>query len=263
MRFSLVQSSMDKIAGTLQQICPDAVIVIGDDHHEMFPEDHMPAISVYWGDKYQNLPADMEKILPFRRAGMWAYHPAAPQWYPCDGALGLHLIESLIAQQFDIAQSRAVSSEHGIGHAFNFIVRRFMAENRPIPLVPIFLNTYFPPTQPTVERCYALGNALRRAIEKWDTDKTVAVVASGGLSHFILDENFDRNFLGALERKDAHAICLSPEAKFQSGTSEAKTWIVLAGVMEQTPLQMRLINYVTCYRSLAGTGVGAGFAEWV
>jgi 3-O-methylgallate 3,4-dioxygenase len=63
--------------------------------------------------------------------------------------------------------------------------------------------------------------------------------------------------------KDSAAICRWPERIFQSGTSEIKTWIVLAGAMEQTALQMRLIDYVTCYRSLAGTGVGAGFAEWV
>ena len=261
-RFAQVQGAMDRMAETLQQVSPDAVIVIGDDHHEMFSEDHMPAVSVYWGDKYQNLPADMEQIPPFRRAGMWAYHPPEPQWYPCDGALGLRLIESLIAQQFDVAHSRAVSTKGGIGHAFNFIVRRFMAQQQPMPLVPIFLNTYFPPTQPTVQRCYALGRALRRAVETWHAEKTVAIVASGGLSHFVIDEEFDRGLLGAMARKDEGDICRWPEARFQSGTSEAKTWIVLAGAMEQSALRMRLIDYVTCYRSPAGTGVGAGFAEW-
>ncbi len=204
----------------------------------------------------------MANISPFRRAGMCAYHPPEPAWYHCYAKLGLHLIESLIAQQFDIAHSRAVASEHGIGHAFNFVVRRFMAEGRPIPLVPIFLNTYFPPTQPTVERCYALGNALRQAIESWDADKTVAIIASGGLSHFLLDEDFDRGLLSAMARKDRRGVCRWPEAQFQSGTSEAKTWIVLAGALEKTALEMKLIDYVTCYRSLAGTGVGAGFAEW-
>ena len=254
---------MDRMAKTLQRISPDAVIVIGDDHHEMFPEDHMPAVNVYWGDKYLNSPADMERIPPFRRAGMWAYHPQEPEWYPCDAELGLRLIESLIEQQFDIAHSRAVSSDRGIGHAFNFIVRRFMSAIEPIPLVPIFLNTYFPPTQPTVRRCYAFGMALRQAVESWDADKTVAMVASGGLSHFVIDEAMDRALLAAMAQKDRAALCRWPEQIFQSGTSEIKTWMVLAGAMEQTALQMGLIDYVTCYRSLAGTGVGAGFAEWV
>ena len=262
-RFTMVQDAMDQLAKTLQRVSPDAVIVIGDDHHEMFPEDHMPAVNIYWGEKYLNAPVDVERIAPFRRSGMWAYHPPEPQWYPCQAELGHHVIESLIAQQFDVSHSRSVSSDRSIGHAFNFIVRRFMAPTQPIPLVPVFLNTYFPPNQPTTKRCYALGQALRRAIESWETSKSVAIVASGGLSHFAIDEEMDQSMLAAMKQKDEARLCRWPESKFQSGTSETKTWIVLAGALEKTPLEMRLINYVCCYRSLAGTGVGAGFAEWI
>lgn len=261
-RFAVVQNAMDQIAQTLQQVKPDAVVVIGDDHHEMFAADHMPAVNIFWGEKYLNAPAQLDNIPVFRRGGMWAYHPPEPQWYPCQAALGQWLIESLIEQQFDVAHSSAVAAQRSIGHAFNFIVRRFMKETALLPLVPIFLNTYFPPTQPTVARCYALGRALRQAIESWDTDKGVVIVASGGLSHFVIDEAMDRALLKAMARKEGAAICRWPEKLFHSGTSEIKTWITLAGAMEQTALQMRLIDYVTCYRSLASTGVGAGFAEW-
>jgi len=262
-RFTMVQDAMDSLAKTLQRVSPDAVIVIGDDHYEMFPEDQMPALNVYWGEKYLSSPADLEKIPDFRRGGMWAYHPPKPEWYPCKADLGRHVIESLIEQHFDVSHSRSVAVDREIGHAFNFIVRRFMAATKPIPLVPIFLNTYFPPTQPTVKRCYALGDALRQSIETWDTRKSVAIVASGGLSHFVIDEKMDRSLLTAMAQKDAAGICCWPEKVFQSGTSEIKTWIVLAGAMEKTALRMRLLNYVPCYRSLAGTGVGAGFAEWI
>jgi hypothetical protein len=251
------------MATTLQQVSPDAVVIIGDDHHEMFPEDHMPAVNVYWGGGYLNAPVDLEKVPGFRRPGMWAFHPDKPEWYPCSAELGRHVIESLISQQFDVSHSRSVPADREIGHAFNFIVRRFMTAGHPILQVPIFLNTYFPPTQPTVSRCYALGKALRRAIERWDASKSVAIIASGGLSHFVVDEEFDRSILAAMEQKDATGICRWRESKFQSGTSETKTWIVLAGAMEETALRMRLIDYVPCYRSPAGTGVGAGFAEWV
>ena len=261
-RFAAVQSAMDEIARTLQAVGPDAVVVIGDDHHEMFAAEHMPAVNIFWGEKYVNAPVNLAAVPAFRRAGMWAYHPPEPQVYPCQAALGRAIIESLIAQQFDIAHSSAVAADRSIGHAFNFIVRRFVKETAPLPLVPIFLNTYFPPTQPTVARCYALGAALRQAIESWDADKRVAIVASGGLSHFVVDEAMDRALLTAMAHKDAAAICRWPEKAFQSGSSEIKTWITLAGAMAQTTLKMRLIDYVTCYRSLAGTGVGAGFAEW-
>jgi hypothetical protein len=262
-RYQTVQAAMDRLATTLQRVSPDAVVTIGDDHHEMFPEDHMPAVNVYWGERYLNSPVDLESVPSFRRPGMWAYHPQRPEWYLGHAELGRHIIESLIVQQFDVSHSRSVPADREIGHAFNFIVRRFMAASNPIPQVPIFLNTYFPPTQPTVMRCYAIGNALRRAIESWDANKSVAVIASGGLSHFVIDEELDRSLLTAMKQKDETEICRWPEKKFQSGTSEIKTWIVLAGAMAESPLQMRLIDYAPCYRSPAGTGVGAGFAEWV
>lgn len=262
-RYLAVQGAMDKMAKTLERVSPDAVVIIGDDHHEMFPEHHMPAVNVFWGEKYLNSPVNLENVVPFRRASLWAFRPEMPQWYPCQADLGRHIIESLIAQRFDVSDSRAVSADCEIGHAFAFIVRRFMAADKPIPQVPIFLNTYFPPNQPAVNRCYEFGKALHRAIEDWDADRSVAIVASGGLSHFIIDQDFDRSMLAAMAEKDEAGICRWPDDKFQSGTSETKTWIVLAGAMEQTTLRMRLIDYVPCYRSLAGTGVGAGFAQWV
>jgi 2,3-dihydroxyphenylpropionate 1,2-dioxygenase len=39
------------------------------------------------------------------------------------------------------------------------------------------------PVKPTPRRCYDLGQLLKKAIESWDIDAKVAIVASGGLSH--------------------------------------------------------------------------------
>lgn len=61
-----------------------------------------------------------------------------------------------------------------------------------IPLVPIHINTYYPPNQPTVKRCYALGKTLRETIESWESDVRVAIVSSGGLSHMVINAGEDR-----------------------------------------------------------------------
>ena len=50
----------------------------------------------------------------------------------------------------------------GDGHAFGFVHRRLMKQA--IPVVPIVLNTYYPPNQPSPRRCYRLGQAIREAI---------------------------------------------------------------------------------------------------
>ena len=79
-----------------------------------------------------------------------------------------------------------------------------------MPAVPLFINTFYPPNQPSVRRCFALGNALVDAIASWDEDVRVAVIGSGGMSHFVVDEELDRGFLDAMKRKDADALMAIP-----------------------------------------------------
>jgi 3-O-methylgallate 3,4-dioxygenase len=88
----------------------------------------------------------------------------------------------------------------------------------------------------------------------------VAVIGSGGLSHFVIDEELDHQILKAMQAKDAVALGELPQRRLNSGTSEVRNWIATAGAVEQ--LDMTLIDYVPCYRSPAGTGCAMGFAEW-
>jgi AmmeMemoRadiSam system protein B len=122
------------------------------------------------------------------------------------------------------------------------------------------LNTYYPPNQPSARRCYELGKALRKAIELWDDDARVAIIASGGLSHFVLDEELDNKIITAMRNKDEDELTRLPGNRLKSGSSEIRNWIVVAAAAQD--LEMKLIQYVPCYRSPAGTGVGMAFAEW-
>jgi 3-O-methylgallate 3,4-dioxygenase len=103
---------------------------------------------------------------------------------------------------------------------------------------------------------------LTRAIASWPEELTVGVIGSGGLTHFVVDEAFDRLVLDALKTGDATALSAIPENMFQSGTSEIKNWITVAGAMAEAGLTMNLVDYVPCYRSEAGTGSAMGFAHW-
>jgi hypothetical protein len=131
-----------------------------------------------------------------------------------------------------------------------------------VPHVPVFVNTFYPPNQPTAARCFEFGRALARAIASWPEDTSVAVFGSGGLTHFVVDEDFDHCVLEAIQKADPAALSQFPEAMFQSGTSEIKNWITVAGAMAEAGLQMKLLDYVPCYRSEAGTGSAMGFAQW-
>ena len=82
------------------------------------------------------------------------------------------------------------------------------------------------------------------------------------MSHFVVNEAFDHAVLDAMLAGDAAAFTSLPENMFESGTSEIKNWIAVAGAMSETGLKMTLIDYVPCYRSEAGTGSGMAFAYW-
>jgi 3-O-methylgallate 3,4-dioxygenase len=88
----------------------------------------------------------------------------------------------------------------------------------------------------------------------------VAIMASGGLSHFFVDEELDRQVLDALAKNDGEALIALPAAKLESGNSEIRNWIATAGAVEHLP--MHLVDYVPSYRSEAGSGVGMAFAVW-
>ena len=103
---------------------------------------------------------------------------------------------------------------------------------------------------------------IGRAIKSWDSDKTVAVAASGGLSHFVINEEFDQRIIDALQSGDHEALVAEPENLMQSGTSETKNWIVTAGIIAETDLNFNLLDYVACYRTDAGTGNAMAFSTW-
>src|SRR3546814_474415 len=113
----------------------------------------------------------------------------------------------------------------GEGHAFGFVHRQLMDEANPLPIVPLALNTYYAPNQPTPRRCYALGQAIRRAVESYPEDIKVGVIASGGLSHFVVDEELDRGLIEAIRTKDVAALTSMDRSKLNSGSSEIRNWI--------------------------------------
>lgn len=279
-RHAAAQRAIATLANALAEARPDAVVVISNDQQELFYDDNMPCFAIYWGESIPLIARVPGPDAPrHRTASAWGYGDASRD-VPVDSALGKHLIDYLIADGFDISHFCRLKAEYGgtvgpagyikepvttpprrqgLPHGFAFVVKRIM-DSRPIPLVLLFQNTFYPPNQPTSARCYALGRALRTAIEAWDGSQRVAVVASGGFSHFVVDPEIDDLAHQALRGRDPSALCSLPEWKLQSGTSEIKDWITLAGACEH--LDYHLVDRTPGYRSPAGTGHADGFAIW-
>jgi Catalytic LigB subunit of aromatic ring-opening dioxygenase len=246
----------------------DLAIIIGNDQRELFLEDITPAITVFHGETIDNIPASEEqkKLMPPGIAIAEPGHcPPQAVAYPGAPAFGEHMIRSLMAQDFDIASSKRLPPgsawRSGIPHAFGFPYRQIMRDAPP-PSLPIILNVFFPPNQPTVKRCLALGHALVRAIEAWPGDERIALIGSGGLSHFVVDEELDAAVLDAMKAGDEPRLAVLPDNLFQSGSGEIKNWLPVSAAMNDLGLRMKVIDYAPFYRSDAGTGSGMAFAAW-
>jgi len=252
---------LDRLAAAIAAARLDALVIVGDDQREQYRDDNLPAFLVYWGDRIVNTISDLPDSAPeyWKRARAQYHEPDGPRDYPVASDLGRHIIETLIDREFDVAHGRTLPRPRGEGHAFGFVHRRLMRE-AVVPVVPIAVNTYYPPNQPRPGRCFRFGQALRAAIESWPGDRRVGVIASGGLSHFTVNEPLDRGVLDACRRGDGAWLSEIPTAQLNSGNSEIRNWIVAAGAAEG--LRTRWQEYEPFYRTPAGTGCAMAFAEW-
>ena len=255
------QLALDRVADALQAADPDLVIIVGDDQEELFSSANQPAVCIFHGEELvTNDHFAAEDNPQWMKAVAVAYAMDSIRRFPVASTFARGLIEALIESEIDVATSARVVDPKvsGFGHAFGFVIQRLFRD-RARPVVPILINTYYPPNVPTARRCLKIGHALREAILTSKEDVRVAVIASGGLSHFIVDEELDRRVLAALDG-DEEVLASLPRGALNSGSSEILLWVLVAGAMSGVPLQWT--DYYPIYRTPAGTGVGVGFAIW-
>jgi hypothetical protein len=256
------QAALDTLADALEAAAPDLVVIVGDDQGELFSINNMPAVSIFYGETLLTHPwGEVDDAMPnWKSTAAKGYGMDAVHSYKGAPEAALAAIEGLIARGIDVGASAEVVDPRvaGFGHAFGFIAERLF-RGRQYPILPVLLNTYFKPNVPTSARCYDVGKALREILAGWG-DLRVAIVASGGLSHFVTDEVLDRGVLTAIADRDAaHLRAVPPEA-LRSGSSEILNWILAAGALEE--LSAEWTRYFPVYRTSAGSGIGMGFLIW-
>lgn len=263
-RYLACIAAQDKLVDIYNEVKPDILVIIGNDHREVFTT-VTPAFGVYTSAVHENgsvaPPALFEGV--FSPAGF--YGAQEPTQHPGVPELAQHVIGQLMADKFDVSiiEETPFQGDKGqrvVPHAFGFIYHHVFKDN-PQPSLPIHINTFFPPNQPPIQRVFEFSESLVKAIRSWKTDKTVALVGSGGLTHFVVDEDLDRRMIDAFTT-DIEKLKDIDELYYQSGTSEAKNWVPVAVAMRQLGVPMTLIDYVPCYRSPAGNGQGMTFAYW-
>jgi 3-O-methylgallate 3,4-dioxygenase len=269
-RYDRVMTGVNALGAMLREAAPDVLVVVGDDQKEQFQEDNMPIFCIFRGETLptrRNRAArentgsrSWDSTLWDRarqeQAGQETYapeQPAAPE-------LGEHLIRFMVDEGFDVAASNRMNPDIGLGHAFTYVYSKLLP-NGGIPMLPVMVNTFFPPNNPRPARSFAFGQALQRGIEAWPSDARVAVLASGGLSHTVIDEEMDRALLDGIVEKNPDQLRNLPMERLKNGTSELLNWVIVAGAMEDRDFTF-ITDYMPSYRTEAGTGNGLAVGYW-
>lgn len=259
-RYAAAHLGLQKLTDIITQARLDIVIVISNIHRVRRDDAH-PVFGVLRAENFLIEQRAMD-VADIDRKFTGKKRAPAEQTRPMPGAPALanHLIESLIEDGFDIASVDRLAEGATLDDAYSFVYDHLLA-GRAVPLLPFFLSRDLP-NQATPARCYELGVALRRDIESWPPAQRVGLIASGGLSHQIVDEDLDQAVIDALVAGDAEALRSLSRAQLNRspGTPEILNWITVAAAM--SPTVMSLIDYLPCYRSLAGTGHGVTFGYW-
>jgi protocatechuate 4,5-dioxygenase, beta chain len=171
----------------LAEARPDVVVVLYNDHGLNFFLDKMPTFAVGAAAQYTN--ADEGWGIPQVPA-----FTGAPE-------LSWHLIESLIGDEFDLTTCQ----EMQVDHAFTLPMALLWPDQRwPVKVVPVSINTVQFPL-PSARRCYALGEAIGRAVRSWPGQERVMILGTGGLSHQLdgqragfINKAFDLQFMDSL-----------------------------------------------------------------
>jgi 3-O-methylgallate 3,4-dioxygenase len=259
-RWNDVQAALARLKNDIAAAKLDVLIIVGDDQNELFHIEHLPSIGIYYGETIRNVARPQQEAANWREAARFRrLEDSADKEYPVHRPLALHLITGAIGREFDVSSAGGLTEGQYEGHAYSFIHRWFL-QGTDLPIVPVFLNTYTLPNVPTPGRCVKFGQAIAELVASYPEDLRVGILASGGLSHFVVDEEIDHIVMDALKAKDLATLSAIRPERLRSGSSEILNWLVIAGAGGD--LALRWMTYAPGYRTPALTGTGLCFAAW-
>lgn len=208
----------------LESVRPDLMIVIYNDHMNRFFFDAYPTFALGVADRHEIADEGWgRRDLPALRG-----HPE----------FGWHLARSLIADEFDPTVCQELSVDHGILSVLPLLCDAPW----PMPIVPLAVNVIQHPL-PTARRCWRLGQALRRAAQRYAQDLRIVVVGTGGMSHQLHGERFgfvnpewDAEFLDKLEADPLALTALSHDDYMERGGAESVEmimWLAMRGALTE------------------------------
>ena len=203
---------------------PDVLFFCFNDHATTFLFDLYPTFALGVSERYEiaDEGTGPRKIPPLQG----------------HAALSRHIARALVADEFDLTIFQDRALDHGLHSPLTMLTPP--RPDWPAKVVPLAVNVLQHPL-PRPKRCFALGKALRRAIESYPEDLKVVMVGTGGLSHQLIGERagfnneaWDREFLELIARDPEHLAAMPIEEYMRLGGNEGAEvimWLIMRGAL--------------------------------
>jgi protocatechuate 4,5-dioxygenase beta chain len=224
---------------------PDVVVLVYNDHASAFSLEMIPTFAIGCAETFA--PAD-EGFGP-RPVPVVEGHPD----------LAWHIAESLILDEFDITIMNKLDVDHGLTVPLSLMFGQ--PEAWPVKVIPLAVNVVqYPP--PTGNRCYALGEAIRRAVQSYGEDLSVQVWGTGGMSHQLqgpraglINKEFDAAYLDKLTA-DPEALRRMPHIEYlrEAGSEgiEMVMWLIMRGALGEVAKELYRFYHVPASNTAVG-----------
>jgi protocatechuate 4,5-dioxygenase, beta chain len=216
---------------------------------------------------YRRVERGLDRVPTFAVGVGETYRPIDEGWGPrpvpaFEGAVDFswHLADTMVENHFDPLICREIEVDHGCQVPMELFFGR--PDAWPCKIVPIWVNTIQYPV-PTPQRCWELGQVLRKAIDAWGGDERIAILGTGGLSHQLqgaragfINQPADREWLQGIASDPGRYRDMSLKdyvEMFGTEGAELIMWLVMRGAMDR---QVRLIHsHYHAPTSMTGAGM--------
>jgi len=224
---------------------PDVAIVVYNDHATAFSLEVIPTFAL--GCAAEFVPADEG----------WGRRPVPiVQGHP---QLAWHMAQSLILDEFDLTIVNRMDVDHGLTVPLSLLFGQ--PQRWPCPVIPLCVNVVqYPP--PTGNRCFQLGRAIRKAVDRFTPDLRVVIFGTGGMSHQLqaeraglINSEFDKRFLDTLIN-DPRSAAAIPHVEYlrEAGSEgiELVMWLVMRGALDEQVREVHRHYHVPASNTAVG-----------
>lgn len=224
---------------------PDVIILVYNDHASAFDMKVIPTFAIGCGESYQ--PADE------------GWGPRAVPDVEGHPDLAWHIAQSLILDEFDMTIINEMAVDHGLTVPLSMMFGR--PEAWPCKVVPLAVNVVTYPL-PTGNRCWALGEAIGKAVASFPEDLNVQIWGTGGMSHQLqgaraglINAEWDNKFLDGMAGASDHLRHLPHIDYLREAGSEGielVMWLIMRGALGAKTRALHRHYHVPCSNTAIG-----------